>query len=81
MIQIPPDVYKRLRAAVDAGLEQWDSLRLNAATRSLISEVKIRNSIYFRNNREENQIDVVYTPQLSKFIDLDGLDDEVVHCC
>jgi hypothetical protein len=71
VIQIPPDVYQRLKAAVDAGLEQWDSLRYDS----------VMTSSYYSHNstgyREERQIDAVYTPLPSKFIDLFGLDSKV----
>eukprot|EP01036_Dinobryon_divergens_P035101 gene35101-45437_t len=54
VIQIPAEVYQKLRSAVNAGLERWDSLR------------------------EESPIDVVYTPLLSKFIDLHGIESEIL---
>jgi len=54
VIQTPPAVHAKLKAAVDEGLKRWDQLR------------------------EERQIDAVYTPIPSKFIDLYGLDNEAM---
>lgn len=55
LIQTPPDIQRRLKERLDAGLARYDSLR------------------------KENVIDVLYTPEPSRFIDLNGLDWEILN--
>lgn len=52
--QTPPEVQAKLKARLDAALENYDSIRL------------------------EPTIDVLYTPEPSRFVDLHGLDWEVL---
>eukprot|EP01038_Epipyxis_sp_PR26KG_P011470 gene11470-15363_t len=54
VIQIPDDIFAKLKKTVDDRLSDWDNIRL------------------------ENQIDVVYTPLPSKFIDIGPLSSEVM---
>lgn len=55
VIQIPPEIFAKLKAKVDEGIENWDNLRL------------------------ERQIDAVYTPLPSKFVDMNDVNWEVIN--
>ena len=54
VVPIPPTIFQKLKEQVDAGIANWDNLRL------------------------ERQIDAVFTPLPSKFVDMHAVNQEVI---